>query len=63
MLPQYDLRVRGDVLLIDSQLQAIRTQALELVAAIDDLRARSEHEPPTGWVPGEQDAPPRGPSL
>ena len=55
MLPLRDPRARADQVLIVDLLKGIRTKAIDLVAAADDLLARIEREPPTGWVPGETD--------
>ena len=54
MLPLRDPRARADQVLIVDLLKGIRTKALDQVAAADDLLARIDREPPTGWVPGEQ---------
>ena len=54
MLPSLDPRVRADQALIVDLLKGIRTKAIDLVAAADDLLDRIEREPPAGWVPGER---------
>jgi hypothetical protein len=53
MLPLRDPRARADQVLIVDLLKGIRTRAIDLVAAIDDLVERIDREPPAGWVPGE----------
>lgn len=55
MLPLLDPRARADTVLIVDLLNGIRTRALDLVAAIDDLVGRIDHEPPVGYLPGETD--------
>jgi hypothetical protein len=70
MIPLLDPRARVDLFLLVDLLKGIRTRAInqsvasaDLVAVIDDLVARIDQGPPAGFLPGETDAPARGPSL
>lgn len=54
MLPPLDPRARADLVLIRDLVKSMRTRALDLVAAADDLLERITLEPPAGHLPGEQ---------
>jgi len=56
-LPPLDPRARADLVLIRALVKGLRSQAIDLVAAADDLLARLVPDPPAGWLPGESDGP------